>query len=225
MIHFGLPRVNTFLEENVFIVPVRCCGLPDRWPRGEPGRPIRQARPWTRYNSRALRCSILSGKVASPAFVATALKRAGLNFIYPPAIRPDHPDFHFQWANNLDCRRHRHFLQCIFVASRKPLVNSNLTLLLSTSTQKTKSRFVPLATSAVHHTWLDVGAHLGEKTWPAAQNDPTLRAYAFEPNLSLVVERMGLLTNFVVLPLAVAEHDGSAEFHLNTFEAASSLLQ
>lgn len=35
---------------------------------------------------------------------------------------------------------------------------------------------------------------------------------------------MGRLRNYVVLPIAIAERDGSAELHLNVYEAASSLL-
>lgn len=72
--------------------------------------------------------------------------------------------------------------------------------------------------------WLDVGAHLGEKTFSAAQHDAGLRVYAFEPNLALACRRMGHLANFIVLPVAVAEEDGSAEFYLNSFDAASSIL-
>jgi FkbM family methyltransferase len=35
---------------------------------------------------------------------------------------------------------------------------------------------------------------------------------------------MGRLRNYVVLPIAVAERDGSAELHLNAYEQSSSLL-
>ncbi len=35
---------------------------------------------------------------------------------------------------------------------------------------------------------------------------------------------MGRLRNYVVLPIAVAEHDGSAELQLNAYEQSSSLL-
>jgi FkbM family methyltransferase len=72
--------------------------------------------------------------------------------------------------------------------------------------------------------WLDVGAHLGEWTFPCAAGDPTLLVYAFEPNLAVAARRIGVLPNFVVLPMAVAEQDGCATFYLNTFAAASSLL-
>jgi len=72
--------------------------------------------------------------------------------------------------------------------------------------------------------WIDVGAHLGEKTLAAAEQDLSLRVYAFEPNLAAAKHLIGRLPNFVVLPLAVAETDGCVDFHLNAFAAASSLL-
>jgi FkbM family methyltransferase len=72
--------------------------------------------------------------------------------------------------------------------------------------------------------WIDVGAHLGEKTLSIARHNPNLRVYAFEPNLRVAVRLMGRLANYVVLPIAIAEHDGSAPFYVNRCEAASSLL-
>jgi len=72
--------------------------------------------------------------------------------------------------------------------------------------------------------WIDVGAHLGEKTLAAAERDPILRVYAFEPNLAVAKQLIGRLANFIVLPMAVAERDGCVDFHLNAFAAASSLL-
>ena len=72
--------------------------------------------------------------------------------------------------------------------------------------------------------WLDVGAHLGEKTFSFAAQNPSARVYAFEPNLKVASKLMGRLPNYIVLPMAVSEEDGSAPFYLNRFEAASSLL-
>jgi FkbM family methyltransferase len=72
--------------------------------------------------------------------------------------------------------------------------------------------------------WIDVGAHLGEKTLGPAQADEHLRVYAFEPNLALAVPLVGRLPNYVVIPMAVGEQEGSADFYVNTFAAASSLL-
>jgi FkbM family methyltransferase len=72
--------------------------------------------------------------------------------------------------------------------------------------------------------WLDVGAHLGEKTFSFAAQNPNTRVYAFEPNLKTASKLMGRLPNYVVIPMAVSEQDGSAPFYLNRFDAASSLL-
>ena len=72
--------------------------------------------------------------------------------------------------------------------------------------------------------WIDVGAHEGELTFPYASVDPTLLVYAFEPNLRAASRVMGRLPNYVVLPIAVAARDGSAELQLNAYEQSSSLL-
>ena len=77
---------------------------------------------------------------------------------------------------------------------------------------------------AADQIWLDVGAHEGEKTLAAARGNPALYVYAFEPNLAAASRLMGLLANYVVVPVAVAEQNGSAAFHLNRYEGASSLL-
>jgi FkbM family methyltransferase len=72
--------------------------------------------------------------------------------------------------------------------------------------------------------WIDVGAHHGETTLGYANHNPGLTIYAFEPNLRAAATLIGRAPNFVVLPVAVAETDGSADFHINAFDAASSLL-
>jgi FkbM family methyltransferase len=72
--------------------------------------------------------------------------------------------------------------------------------------------------------WIDVGAHLGEKTFAEAERDRSLVVYAFEPNLSLVLRRAGRLPNWIVLPYAVGEEDGAAAFHFTRLTATSSLL-
>src|SRR5216684_313594 len=72
--------------------------------------------------------------------------------------------------------------------------------------------------------WIDVGAHEGELTFPFATVDPSLLVYAFEPNLHAASRIMGRLRNYVVLPIAIAERDGSAELQLNAYEQSSSLL-
>jgi FkbM family methyltransferase len=72
--------------------------------------------------------------------------------------------------------------------------------------------------------WLDVGAHEGEKTLAEARRNPALYVYAFEPNLAAASRLMGVLANYIVVPVAVAEQDGSAAFYLNRYGGASSLL-
>lgn len=72
--------------------------------------------------------------------------------------------------------------------------------------------------------WIDVGAHHGEETLAAAEANPAITVFAFEPNLDAAALLMGHLPNYVVVPMAVAEEDGSSEFHVNAFEQASSLL-
>jgi len=78
--------------------------------------------------------------------------------------------------------------------------------------------------SSLKGTWIDVGAHKGESSFNYACRNPSLRVYAFEPNLRAALGLMGHTSNYIVIPMAVAEQDGHAEFHINRFTAASSLL-
>lgn len=72
--------------------------------------------------------------------------------------------------------------------------------------------------------WIDVGAHRGEVTLGYANHNPGLKIYALEPNLRVAASLMGRAPNFIVIPMAVAETDGSADFHINANDFASSLL-
>jgi FkbM family methyltransferase len=81
-----------------------------------------------------------------------------------------------------------------------------------------------LRRGGVKGVWIDVGAHLGETTLAPAMQNPDLTVYAFEPNLRAAVSLVGRAHNFIVLPMAVAETDGCAQFHINSLEEASSLL-
>jgi len=72
--------------------------------------------------------------------------------------------------------------------------------------------------------WIDVGACLGTETFGAAKENPGLHVYAFEPNLRLAAQCWGLFPNIIVLPMAVAEKDGVADFYINANLGASSLL-
>jgi FkbM family methyltransferase len=81
-----------------------------------------------------------------------------------------------------------------------------------------------LRRNGIGGTWVDVGAHNGEETLGHAWLNPGLKVYAFEPNLRAAVTMIGQAANFIVLPIAISETDGSADFHINAFDAASSLL-
>jgi FkbM family methyltransferase len=72
--------------------------------------------------------------------------------------------------------------------------------------------------------WIDIGAHNGESSFEYAQQNPSLKVYAVEPNLRSVSKLVGRLPNYFVLPLAIAEQDGSADFYLSAYDQASSLL-
>ena len=61
-------------------------------------------------------------------------------------------------------------------------------------------------------------------SFPAAQRNPGLQVYAFEPNVKLAAQTWGLLPNFALLPFAVAETNGVADFYINSNEGSSSLL-
>jgi FkbM family methyltransferase len=154
-----------------------------------------------------------------------ALSRMGFSFVYTSDTRPNHPDFDFEWTSSGESSRDGKLLRCIFVASRTKLSNPHLTLLL-----EAPESVIPAGdrASMLHpapdQIWLDVGVHNGEKTLAAARQNPALRVYAFEPNLAAASRLMGVLANYVVLPVAVAEQNGSAPFHLNRYQAASSLL-
>ena len=79
--------------------------------------------------------------------------------------------------------------------------------------------------SGIKGTWIDVGAHHGEVTLEYAKQNPGLKVYAFEPNFRAAALLIGQAPNFIVIPMAVAESDGQAQFHVNTYDGASSMLQ
>ncbi|MBS1855715.1 MAG: FkbM family methyltransferase [Acidobacteria bacterium] len=160
----------------------------------------------------------------SPAFVAMALSRMGFPFVYTTRSRPAYPDFQVEWKGDGECQRDDHLLRCIFIASRRQLDSPSLELLVHTPGDAAAQQFTAVRPEDADEVWIDVGAHAGESTLEAARKRPGLRVYAFEPNLTLAAGLMGRLPNYIVLPMAVAEHDGSAAFHLNRFDAASSLL-
>ena len=161
----------------------------------------------------------------SPAFVAMALSRIGFSFVYTSDTHPNHPDFDFEWTGDGESSREGNLLRCIFVASRTKLRNPHLTLLLE-APESPISAGDPgsILRPPREQVWLDVGVHNADRTLEAARQNPALRVYAFEPNLAAASRLMGVLANYVVLPVAVAERDGSAPFYVNRYQAASSLL-
>jgi FkbM family methyltransferase len=81
-----------------------------------------------------------------------------------------------------------------------------------------------LQRNGIGETWIDVGAHHGEVTLGFASRNPGLRVYAFEPNLRAAARLFGKAPNYIAIPVAVGEEDGSAELYVNQYEASSSLL-
>lgn len=73
------------------------------------------------------------GTRPTPSFVVLALRAAGFAHVYAPRVPPDHPDFQFDWKNDLCDSRDGHLLRCMFIASRRPIINSNLIPLLQKS--------------------------------------------------------------------------------------------
>lgn len=73
------------------------------------------------------------GTRPSPAYVAMALDRIGFPHVYAPRTPPDHPDFRFEWRNDLSISRGPHNIRCIFVASRREISNPRLAPLVDAS--------------------------------------------------------------------------------------------
>jgi SAM-dependent methyltransferase len=61
------------------------------------------------------------GSRPSPSFIALALNRVGFEYVYGSAEVPQHPEFVFEWKNNLDTTRNGRPLRCVIVASKVPL--------------------------------------------------------------------------------------------------------
>ena len=167
------------------------------------------------------------GSRPSPAFVAMALSRMGFRYIYTTRTRPAFADFQVEWKGDAAWTRDGNLLRCVFIASRQPLDNPSLELLVQPPAGAGAGAglgFDSLARAFTGEVWIDVGAHSGESTFALASRRPDLRVFAFEPNLPLAATLMGRLPNYLVFPMAVADRDGSAPFYLNRYDAASSLL-
>jgi FkbM family methyltransferase len=131
---------------------------------------------------------------------------------YVTVTQPLHPDFELNWV----WPAQRKLYRSVFVGAKRALTLPSLSEALC-QFQNT----VPDPTRGV---WLDVGAHLGETTFEHIRSNRRVRLYAFEPNLELAAKRWGVLPNYTVVPMAVADRDGFASFHLNANSAVSSLL-
>lgn len=66
----------------------------------------------------------------SPTWLATALDRIGFRHVYRPQIPPEHPDYRFEWRDDLETERDGHLLRSIFVAGREPVDGQGLTPLV-----------------------------------------------------------------------------------------------
>jgi SAM-dependent methyltransferase len=62
----------------------------------------------------------------SPGYVVMALNRLGIPHVYAPSEPPDHPDFQFDWKDDLDYARDGHPIRCVFVGSRRELFRPGL---------------------------------------------------------------------------------------------------
>jgi hypothetical protein len=70
------------------------------------------------------------GSRPSPSFIALALNRVGFDHVYGAAEVPRHPDFQFEWKDNLETTRGGVPLRCVIVASKSPLELASLTPLV-----------------------------------------------------------------------------------------------
>lgn len=62
----------------------------------------------------------------SPGYVAAALTAAGLEHVYTPLTRPEHPDFAYSRLDDGAYFRDGHALREVFVATREPLEHAQL---------------------------------------------------------------------------------------------------
>jgi len=106
----------------------------------------------------------------TPAFIVMTLNRVGFPYVYAPLKAPHHPDFEFEWRNDLEPARNGHLLRCIFVASRRVLVNSQLGLLQRGIQHRTD-----------HATILAPAAQFGSRGWRSAARDGAADANLLAP--------------------------------------------
>ncbi len=149
-------------------------------------------------------------------WVMSALHRH-FGHAYATRDQPDYPDFVTDWS----IVGHNGNLRAVFVGSRQALALSTLAEALPVRHRNVPPRPRQVPVSRV---WIDVGAHRGEHSRAAAQDDPSLTVHAFEPLPTLFAELADSPPNYHVHPMAIGEREGMAAFHINLFDAASSLL-
>jgi len=150
------------------------------------------------------------------SWVMSALRRY-FGHAYTTLDQPDYPDFVTDW--NLIARQGN--LRAVFVGARNPLTLPTLVARLPVRHRNAPPRLRPVGGRRV---WIDVGAHRGEHSMAAARQQPDLTVHAFEPLPALFDLLSQGPENFRVHAVAVGEQNGVAPFHVDRFEAASSLL-
>lgn len=150
------------------------------------------------------------------SWVMSTLRRH-FGYAYTTLDQPDYPDFVTDW----NLIGHQGNLRAVFVGARNPLTLPTLLAILPARHRNAPPRLRPGAGGRV---WIDVGAHHGEHSMAAAQQQPDLTVHAFEPLPSLFDPLSRGPENFCVHAMAVGEQNGVAPFHVDRFDAASSLL-
>jgi len=117
----------------------------------------------------------------APAFVVMALRRIGFQYVYAPVKAPHHPDFEFEWRDDLEPERNGHLLRCIFVASRREIGNSQLALLPCETQQEEYKARTRAAAAQARRVWLDLEENLTFKC-----GDPTERLLRQAQELAFV---------------------------------------
>ena len=78
------------------------------------------------------------------------------------------------------------------------------------------------------HTVIDVGANIGQFTVAASKLFENPKVFAFEP-LPVCVEKLRVLATKIpdieIYKLAIGDRNGTVDFHVSTFDQASSLLK
>src|SRR5262249_34966149 len=129
----------------------------------------------------------------------------------------------FEWKSDLSCSREGHLLRIVLIASRRPISNEKL-VRLSEEASDHNDPLLHQPPVSNRKIWIDVGAHYGEKTLKAAESDQMVTVYAFEPNPLVASKLIGRRSNYVPVAAAIGEHDGMADFYINSFSGADSLL-